>query len=176
MFWLAGSGHPRNLAYLKWLLDRFLPIILVALLTVAAVEKYLVLTRSDGGGELLYALSTIFKIHSCLGPGVGVGLAGEEAGNCEGSAEPGVFLRGLVYWPGLPLLVPVYADAVLGFNMSTGSGTTSFSILNLFFGVFPGALGISLSIHAMDEVWIATTTLFVLALVLVWERAGSLHL
>ncbi len=312
MFWLAGSSRPRNLADINSLLDRFLPIILVALLTVAAVEKYLVLTRTDGGGDLLYAdipkslmllkgenpysvqpwaspyppfflvlvggiirltggqgvltdpvsmvssdirlaalvadllvgvliflvlrlrgfsglgvlvptgiylllpsiskslyyyfhsdlfgylilaasllaltlnrlftgstllaLSTIFKIHPFLA--LVLVLVWQVRGRGIGKALPslvsssGVLFVGL----GLPLLVPGYADAVVGFNMSTGNGTTSFSVLNLFFGVLPSAFGVSLSMHVVDEVWIAATTaLFVLGLMLVWDRACSLH-
>lgn len=129
-------------------------------------------------GSSLLAVSAIFKIHPFLALIlVLVWLAKRyelvQALPSIGSSLAILFL-GLV----LPLCIPGYARAVLGFNMSNGyeTGTSNFTIMNLFYGILPSEFNIHFSLQALNEIWIATTAMmFFVALGIVWTRAGSMN-
>ncbi len=84
-----------------------------------------------------------------------------------------IFLLGLV----LPFWIPGYAGSFLGYNLSTGfgSGTFSFSLMNLFYGVLPATLGLNLSTSSINVIWLVSTLgLFLLGLGVVWTRSNIL--
>lgn len=156
--------------YFFWHSDVFgYPILAGALLALSANR---LLT-----GSTLLALSTIFKFHPVLAlPLVLVWIARR---NGLRNALPslvsscGVLFFGMV----LPLGLPGYSNAVIGFNVSNGlaNGTSSFSIMNLFYGFLPAVEGLNLSLLMINQVWIAVSAaLFIPALGRVWSRAGSL--
>jgi hypothetical protein len=129
-------------------------------------------------GSTLLALATVFKFHPVLAlPLVLVWIARRKGLR---SALPSLVSSGGVLFAGmvLPLGLPGYANAVIGFNVSNGlaSGTSSFSIMNLFYGFLPSLNGLNLSMLVINQVWIVVSAaLFVLALGRVWSRAGSLE-
>jgi hypothetical protein len=77
----------------------------------------------------------------------------------------------------LPFWIPGYAGSFLGYNLSTGfgSGTFSFSLMNLFYGVLPATLGLNLSTSSINMIWLVSTlALFLLGLGVVWTRSNIL--
>jgi hypothetical protein len=77
-----------------------------------------------------------------------------------------------------PAVLPGYLGSVLGFNLSSGfgSGTSSFTMMNLLYAVFPSVLHLSLPTVLENQIWLAATAaLFVCALGIVWRRARDLN-
>ena len=75
----------------------------------------------------------------------------------------------------LPFEIPGYAQAILGFNLAnTGTGTNTFSILNLLYGILP-TLGLTTPTLLANQVWItATTTLLSITIGFVWRNAHTI--
>src|SRR5437867_4480992 len=66
---------------------------------------------------------------------------------------------------------------VLGFNLSSGfgGGTSSFTMMNLLYAIFPSTFHFSLPTVVENQVWLAATAaLFMAALGIVWSRAREL--
>jgi hypothetical protein len=77
----------------------------------------------------------------------------------------------------LPAILPGYLGSLLGFNLASGfgGGTSSFTMMNLLYAVFPSVLGLSLPTTVENQVWLAVTAaLFVAVLGIVWHRAREL--
>ena len=128
-------------------------------------------------GSTLLALATIFKFHPILA--LPLVLIWVFRRNGVRQALPSLVSSGAVLFAGmvLPLGLTGYANAVIGFNVSNGlgTGTSSFSIMNLFYEFLPALEGINLSLLAINQVWIiVSAALFVLAMGRVWFRAGSM--
>ncbi len=128
-------------------------------------------------GSVLLALSAIFKVHPLLAiPLVMVWLVKR---NGLKRTIPSIFGVSIIGGAGLlaPLLLPGYSSTLLGFNLSTGfgNGTGSFSIMDLFYGVLPSSLNVSLDPFTLNQLWVlATVALFVMALGYVWLHARTL--
>ncbi len=78
----------------------------------------------------------------------------------------------------VPAILPGYRGSVLGFNLSSGfgGGTSSFTMMNLLYAIFPSVIGLSLPTTVENQVWLAATTaLFAAALGIVWHRARELN-
>jgi len=129
-------------------------------------------------GSVLLATATIFKIHPILAiPLVLVWLV-RRSGFLK--SFPTVITTGSILVIGLlvPAILPGYFESVLGFNLSSGfgGGTSSFTMMNLFYAIFPSLFHLSLPTIVENQVWLAaTTSLFVAALGIVWSRARELN-
>jgi hypothetical protein len=129
-------------------------------------------------GSVLLATGTIFKIHPILAiPLILVWMV-----RVRGLPKslPILITTGSILFVGLlaPAVLPGYLGSVLGFNLSSGfgSGTSSFTMMNLLYAVFPSVLHLSLSTVVENQVWLAATAaLFVSALGIVWRRAPELN-
>jgi hypothetical protein len=129
-------------------------------------------------GSVLLAIATIFKIHPILAiPLVLVWLVRRYG---FPKSLPIVIVTGSILSVGLvvPAMLPGYLGSVLGFNLSSGfgGGTSSFTMMNLLYAIFPSFFHLSLSTIVENQVWLAATaSLFVAALGLVWSRARELN-
>jgi hypothetical protein len=129
-------------------------------------------------GSVLLAIATIFKIHPILAiPLVLVWLVRRYGFQ---KSLPIVIATGSILSVGLvvPAILPGYLESVLGFNLSSGfgGGTSSFTMMNLLYAIFPSFFHLSLSTIVENQVWLAATaSLFVAALGLVWSRARELN-
>jgi hypothetical protein len=129
-------------------------------------------------GSVLLAIATIFKIHPILAiPLVLVWLV-RRRGILR--SLPTIITTGSILLLGLvaPAVLPGYLGSVLGFNLSSGfgGGTSSFTMMNLLYAIFPSVFHLSLPTIVENQVWLAATTaLFVGALSIVWSRARSLN-
>src|SRR5256885_6922703 len=129
-------------------------------------------------GSVLLATSTIFKIHPILAiPLVLVWLVRRSG---FPKSLPTVITTGSILVLGLvvPVILPGYLESVLGFNLSSGfgGGTSSFTMMNLLYAIFPLVFHLSLPTSLENQVWLAATaTLFVAALGIVWFRARVLN-
>ncbi len=128
-------------------------------------------------GITLLGLATIFKVHPILA----IPLALVWLGRRQGfrSALPSITTAITILTAGfiLPFTIPGYSAAMLGFNLSTGfgNGTTSFTIMNLFYSILPSGFHIDLQPFAINQIWIMiTAALFTMVLCVVWNRAESL--
>src|SRR5438445_1133218 len=128
-------------------------------------------------GSSLLATSTIFKIHPILAiPLVLVWLVRRSG---FPKSLPTVITTGsiLVLGSVVPVILPGYLESVLGFNLSSGfgGGTSSFTMMNLLYAIFPSLFHLSLRMLVKNQVWLAATaSLFVAALGIVWSRAREL--
>ena len=125
----------------------------------------------------MLAIGTIFKIHPILAiPLLFVWLA-RRLGTLK--SLPIMITTGSILLLGLvvPVILPGYLGSVLGFNLSSGfgGGTSSFTMMNLLYAIFPAVFNFSLPTVVENQVWLAATAaLFVAALGIVWSRAREL--
>jgi hypothetical protein len=128
-------------------------------------------------GSVLLAAGTIFKIHPILAiPLVLVWLVRRRG---IPKSLPVIVTTGSILVLGLvvPVVLPGYLGSVLGFNLSSGfgGGTSSFTMMNLLYAIFPSVLNLSLATVVENQVWLAATAaLFVAALGIVWSRARQI--
>src|SRR5712691_9868563 len=128
-------------------------------------------------GSVLLAIATIFKIHPILAiPLMLVWLVRRYGFQ---KSLPTVITTGSILSLGLvsPVILPGYLESVLGFNLSSGfgGGTSSFTMMNLLYAVFPSFFHLSLPTIVENQVWLAATaSFFVAALGIVWHRAREL--
>src|SRR5213594_3006675 len=128
-------------------------------------------------GSVFLAIGTIFKIHPILAiPLLFVWLV-RRRGTLKSLlimiTTGSILLLGLV----VPVILPGYLGSVLGFNLSSGfgGGTSSFTMMNLLYAIFPAVFNFSLPTVVENQVWLAATAaLFVAALGIVWSRAREL--
>src|SRR5712664_1426757 len=129
-------------------------------------------------GSVLLATATVFKIHPILAiPLVLVWLVRRSGFQ---KSLPTVITTGSILSLGLvsPVILPGYLESVLGFNLSSGFGvgTSSFTMMNLLYAVFPSVFHLSLPPTVENQVWLAATAaLFAAALGIVWSRARELN-
>src|SRR5712691_925634 len=129
-------------------------------------------------GSVLLAIATIFKIHPILAiPLMLVWLVRRYGFQ---KSLPIVITTGSILSLGLvsPVILPGYLESVLRFNLSSGfgSGTSSFTMMNLLYAVFPSFFHLSLPTIVENQVWLAATaSLFVAAVGIVWSRARELN-
>jgi hypothetical protein len=128
-------------------------------------------------GMTLLGLATIFKVHPILA--TPLVLVWFWRRNGFRSALPSVAAAVAILAAGLilPFTIPGYSDAMLGFNLSTGfgSGTSSFTIMNLFYSILPSLFRVDLQPFTINQIWIIiTAALFTMVLSVVWSRAESL--
>ncbi len=144
---------------------------------ILALSLLALTTRHYLTGSTLLALATIFKLHPILAtPLLALWLVRNQ--------KPAQALRSLLAMTTvlalgllLPLRIPGYQETILGFNLSTGlgSGTYSFTIMTLFYAILPNTISLSLPLFTINLIWAAaTTTLFLVALAVVWSRAKTL--
>jgi hypothetical protein len=126
-------------------------------------------------GTILLAVSTIYKIHPILALPLILIWLGRRNGLKQ--TLPILLTATAVVSIGfiLPFELSGYAQSVLGFNLAnTGTGTNTFSIFNLVYGILPG-LGLQIPTTVTNQVWVgATTFLFTIVLVIVWRHANRL--
>jgi hypothetical protein len=128
-------------------------------------------------GSVLLATASVFKIHPILAiPFLLVWLARKQG---TWRSLPIVITAGSILLLGLiaPAILPGYLGSVLGFNLSSGfgGGTSSFTMMNLLYTIFPTILGLSLPTTMENQVWLAATaTLFAAIGGFVWHRAREL--
>jgi hypothetical protein len=145
--------------------------ILAASVLAMVVRRYFL-------GSVLLATATIFKIHPILAiPLVLVWLIKQRGIR---KTLPAIITTVSILSLGLalPATLPGYLESVVGFNLSSGfgGGTSSFTMMNLFYGVFPSAFHVSLSTTVENQVWlVATGALFAAAFGFVWSRARELN-
>ena len=128
-------------------------------------------------GSVFLAIGTIFKIHPILAiPLLFVWLV-RRRGTLKSLpimiTTESILLLGLV----VPGVLPGYLGSVLGFNLSSGfgGGTSSFTMMNLLYAIFPSTFHFSLPTVVENQVWLAATAaLFMAALGIVWSRAREL--
>jgi len=128
-------------------------------------------------GSVFLAIGTIFKIHPILAiPLLFVWLV-RRRGTLKSLlimiTTGSILLLGLVG----PAVLPGYLGSVLGFNLSSGfgGGTSSFTMMNLLYAIFPSTFHFSLPTVVENQVWLAATAaLFMAALGIVWSRAREL--
>ena len=129
-------------------------------------------------GSVLLAIGTIFKIHPLLAiPLLFVWLV-RQRGILK--SVPIIITTGSIILLGLvaPAILPGYLGSVLGFNLSSGfgDGTSSFTMMNLLYAIFPAVFRFSLPTVVENQVWLAVTAvLFVIVLGIVWSRARELN-
>ncbi len=126
-------------------------------------------------GTTLLTVSTIYKIHPVLAlPLILIWL-----GRRNGLRQTLPILLTTMTIVGIGFVLPFelsgYAESVLGFNLAnTGTGTNTFSIFNLIYGILPG-LGLQIPTTVTDQVWVgATASLFIIVLGIVWGHASRL--
>ena len=145
--------------------------ILAASVFALVVKRYFL-------GSVLLATATIFKIHPILAiPLVFVWLV-KRRGIAKTLPIIITTVSILSFGLALPAVLPGYLESVLGFNLSSGfgAGTSSFTMMNLLYAVFPSVLHFSLPTTVENQVWLAATAaLFAAALGIVWSRARELN-
>jgi hypothetical protein len=126
-------------------------------------------------GTTLLAVSAIYKIHPILALPLVLVWLGRRCGLKQ--TLPTLLSTTTILGLGLvlPFELPGYAESVLGFNLAnTGTGTNTFSIFNLIYGITPG-LGLQIPTAITDQVWVgATASLFTIVLAIVWRFANRL--
>ena len=145
--------------------------ILAASVLALVVKRYFL-------GCVLLATAAIFKIHPILAiPLVLVWLV-KRRGIAKTLPIIITTVSILSFGLALPAILPGYLESVLGFNLSSGfgAGTSSFTMMNLLYAVFPSVLHFSLPTTVENQVWLAATAaLFAAALGIVWSRARELN-
>jgi hypothetical protein len=145
--------------------------ILAASLLALVVRRYFL-------GSVLLATATIFKIHPILAIPLVVVWLVKRRGIAKMLPTIITTVSILTFGLALPAILPGYLESVLGFNLSSGvgAGTSSFTMMNLLYAVFPSVLHLSLPTTAENQVWLAATAaLFAAALGIVWSRARELN-
>src|SRR5947209_5104979 len=144
--------------------------ILAASVLALVVKRYFL-------GSVLLATAAIFKIHPILAiPLVLVWLV-KRRGIAKTLPIIITTVSILSFGLALPAILPGYLESVLGFNLSSGfgAGTSSFTMMNLLYAVFPSVLHLSLPSIVENQIWLAATAaLFAAALGFVWSRARVL--
>jgi hypothetical protein len=151
--------------------DTFGHAILAASLLALATRHYTL-------GTTLLALSTIFKLHPILAVPLVLFWLTKTQGLTR--TLPSLLSTTTILTLGLllPLTIPGYAETILGFNLSTGfgNGTSSFTIMNLFYAILPRTTNLTLPLQTINQVWIvATTSLFTTVLLTVRTRAKTIQ-
>src|SRR6266702_1002604 len=144
--------------------------VLAASLVALSARRYLI-------GTSLLATATIFKIHPILALPLIIVWQARNRG--LGATLPSIISTGAILTVGLllPLVVPGYAQSVLGFNLgNNGSSTTLSNTLSLFNDILPGQLQITPSTLLANQAWIAVTlALYTIIVRTVWTRGRSLN-
>ena len=125
-------------------------------------------------GSVLLSAATIFKIQPILAIPLMILWLVRKRGLVK--TIPMIFSATFVLSLGLvaPLVLPGYLESVLGFNLSSGfgAGTSSFTMMNLFYTALPVFVGISFPMIVENQIWLAVTaTLFMITLSFVWRKA-----
>jgi hypothetical protein len=142
---------------------------------ILAAALLLLTLRHYFAGTTLLAVASIYKIHPILAlPLILVWLARRDGFRQTLPifvTSTTVVTLGLI----LPFIVPGYDQAIIGFNLAnTGTGTNTFSILNLIYGILP-SVGVNVPLTIANGVWIATATvLFLIVLRIVWQHADTI--
>ena len=126
-------------------------------------------------GISVLAVAAIFKIHPILAlPPILIWL-GRRHGLKETLPTLLITTTILALGLALPFELPGYAESVLGFNLAnTGTGTNTFSIFNIVYGILPG-LGLQFPTTITDQVWVgATAFLFTIVMAVVWRYGNRL--
>jgi hypothetical protein len=143
------------------------PIIALSLLFLASGRYFT--------GTTLLAVSTIYKMHPVLALPLILIWLGRRYGLKQ--TLPVLLTTMTIVSIGfiLPFELSGYAESVLGFNLAnTGTGTNTFSVFNLIYGILPG-LGLQIPTTVTDQVWVgATASLFTIVLAIVWRYANRL--
>jgi hypothetical protein len=144
------------------------PILALSLLLLTLGHRYT--------GTTLLAICAIYKLHPILAiPPILIWIT-KKYGIRQ--ALPIVLTTTTIITLGLllPLEIPGYAQAVLGFNLAnTGTGTNTFSILNLLYGIFP-TLGLTPPASLANQIWIvATTAMLTIVSGFVWRNANRIE-
>lgn len=151
--------------------DTFGWLILASSLLTLAARHYTL-------GTTLLALATVFKLHPILA--LPLLLAWQTKTQGLHKTLPSLVSTTTILTLGLllPLTLPGYAQTILGFNLSTGfgNGTSSFTIMNLFYAILPHTTNLTLPLQTINQIWIvATTTLFTTILLTVRAKAKTIH-
>ena len=125
-------------------------------------------------GSILLSSATIFKIQPILAIPLVILWLVRKRGVLK--TLPTIFSTAFVLTLGLlvPIILPGYLESILGFNLSSGfgAGTSSFTMMNIFYTAFPTVVGISFPMSFENQVWLAVTaTLFIIASGFVWKMA-----
>jgi len=128
-------------------------------------------------GSVLLATATIFKIHPILAIPLVLVWIVRRRGLLK--SLPTITITGSIVFLGLlaPAILPGYLGSVLGFNLSSGfgGGTSSFTMMNLLYAIFPSVFHLSPPTTVENQVWLAATAaLFMAALGVVWTRSREL--
>jgi hypothetical protein len=129
-------------------------------------------------GSVLLATATIFKIHPILAIPLVLVWIVKRRGIAKTLPTIITTVSILSFGLALPTILPGYLESVLGFNLSSGfgAGTSSFTMMNLLYAVFPSVFHLSLPTTLENQVWLAATAaLFAAALGIVWSRARELN-
>lgn len=145
---------------------------------ILAASLLALTTRHYTTGTTLLALAAIFKLHPILALPLLLTWLTRTQGLLKTLpsllSTTTILALGLV----LPLTMPGYTDTILGFNLSTGfgNGTSSFTIMNLFYAILPSTIRLTLPLQNINQIWIVTTTsLFTIILLTIWTRAKTLQ-
>jgi hypothetical protein len=143
------------------------PILALSLLLLTLGHRY--------AGTTLLAISAIYKLHPILAvPSILIWLTKRYGVR---QTLPILLTTTTIIGVGLilPFEIPGYAQAVLGFNLANaGTGTNTFSILNLLYGIFP-TFGLTTPATVANQVWIsATMALLTVTIGFVWRNADSI--
>src|SRR2546428_9495145 len=128
-------------------------------------------------GSVLLATATIFKIHPILAIPLVLVWIVRRRGLLK--SLPTLVTTGSIVLLGLlaPAILPGYLGSVLSFNLSSGfgGGTSSFTMMNLLYAIFPSVFHLSPPTTVENQVWLAATAaLFMAALGVVWTRFREL--
>jgi hypothetical protein len=129
-------------------------------------------------GSVLLATATVFKIHPILAVPLIIVWLVRMRGISKSLpiiiATVSILFIGFI----VPAILPGYLDSILGFNLSSGfgGGTSSFTMMNLFYAILPSVFNTSLPTTVENQIWLAATaTLFVVASGIVWSKARQLN-
>ncbi len=142
---------------------------------ILALSLLLLTLKHYFTGTALLAIAAIYKVHPILALPLILAWLGRKQGLKQTLplllATTTILVLGLI----LPFEVPGYSQAILGFNLAnTGTGTNTFSILNLLYGILPN-IGVEIPITTANQVWIAATAaLFTIILGTVWRHADTI--
>jgi hypothetical protein len=142
---------------------------------ILALSLLLLASRRYFTGTTLLVVAAIYKIHPILALPLVLIWLGRRYGLKQ--TLPMLLSTTTILGVGLvlPFELPGYSESVLGFNLAnTGTGTNTFSIFNLIYGILPG-LGLQIPTTVTDQVWLgATASLFTVVLAVVWRYASRL--
>jgi hypothetical protein len=143
---------------------------------ILALSLLLLTLRHYFTGTALLAISAIYKLHPVLAlPPIMIWLIRKHGLK---RTLPILLTTATIMSLGLilPLEIPGYSEAVLGFNLAnSGTGTNTFSILNIIYGILP-SLGLTVSTTLANQVWMgATATLLTVIIGFVYRNASHIH-